>query len=139
MALKAELLRGWLEITLSKIKSVEDKEPYDISALRELQSLISPLVFAREDAKIQFLAFFLNSYINRIFMDLLGDIPDDRDKILQTIRNVFFKKISDGLQHLSESIRNGNDPLPALQDLVRSYSEAVKEINYKDIQLEGQK
>lgn len=129
-----------LEETLNKIREMKPETglPTSImSGLRELQRSVNPLRLASVDQRTRFIAFFLSSYVDSIFMDLLGDIPDDPDGVLEAIRKEFFGNVVDGFSQLLKALSGSENPLPALESLVDSYAKAVRELNYKDIQIGG--
>lgn len=135
-----KILLDWIENTVHEMETLESAEypsPRIMSSLRELQLLVNPLVFTAVDSRSRFIAFFLNSYIDTIFMDLLGDIPDDPDEILLTIRNHFFEDVKQKLDMLLNKLRNSEDPLPAVEELVGVYATAVRDLNYRDVQMGG--
>lgn len=135
-----EVLLDWIEKSLEKMRGVRSEAnspPRITSSLRDLQLSLTSLMLAEVDLRTRFIAFFLNSYVDSIFMDLLGDIPDDADGILQGIRQKFFEDIVTGFGDLLKALRNDKNPLPALEGLVESYTSAIRELNYKDIQLRG--
>ena len=70
-------------------------------------------------------------------MDLFGDTPDDSDGILQGVRKSFFDKTIMNLDHLFDCLAKDIDPLPALENLVFSYTETVNALNYHDKKLTG--
>ncbi len=135
-----EVLLNWLSRSLEKMRGSqpEVEHPSTITlSLRELQLSINPLMLAELDSQTRLIVFFLNSYIDSVFMDLLGDIPDDADGVLAGIREKFFHDIIEGFDDLLNKLRNCETPLPAMEGLVDSYITAIKELNYKDIQLGG--
>lgn len=130
-----QILQDWLKETTTIINESCDKvdSPLQImSGLRELQLRLNPLFFAKIDPKTRFVAYFLINYIDNIFMDLFGDTPDDGDCILRDARDEFFKNLIKYLNALLESLGKKDDPLPALEGLVESYTEAVNFINFSD-------
>jgi len=133
-------LKDWLKKTIADIKNANGQigPPLGImSGLRDLQLRINPLVLSNVDSKTRFMAYFLNNYIDTIFMDLFGDIPDDGDGILEGVRENFFEKTVGNLDHLFGCLEKDSDPLPALENLVFSYTEAINALNYADKKLTG--
>jgi len=130
-----QVLINWIENSLGRIRDMKPENglsPRITSGLRELQLSVKPLIFGNVSSETQFIAFFLNSYIDDLFMDLLGDIPDDADGILEKIRNDLFNDIVTGFNQLLETLKNGRNPLPAIVALVSFYSKAVSKLNYQD-------
>lgn len=138
--IEKQVLFEWIEKNVAKMRhlEVEVLPPSGImSGLRELQLSLNPLMLGKVDPSTRFIAFFLNTYVKAIFMDLLGDIPDDADGVLQNIRENLFKTIAEYLDNLIILLKNNDNPLPVLEKLVSLYSAAVNDLNYKDIQLGG--
>jgi len=135
------VLLDWIESTVTQMRTTEEGEarPFSgiMSALRELQLKLHPLIFTNADHRTRFIAFFLNAYVDNVFMDLLGDIPDDRHKILQGIREKLFGDIAEQFDRLLESLRKGDDPSPTLAGLVASYADAVSGLNFIDLKGRG--
>lgn len=130
-----QILQDWLEETVFNIKAANGQAdpPLGImSGLRELQLRLNPLFLANVDSKTRLVAYFLNSYVDNIFMDLCGDTPDDGDGILRGVREVFFEKITKHIEGLLDSLKTESNPIPILEDLVDSYAEAVNALNYSD-------
>ena len=113
--------------------------PNAMVPLRELQLILNPIVFSERESSGKVVAFFLNSFINTVFMDLLGDIPDDNDGILKDIRIDFFDKLIPHLGALLELLNQHENPFPAFEKLVSLYSDTVNDLNYKDLQLGGER
>jgi hypothetical protein len=135
-----EILLDWIENAAKKMETLNsnsDPSSRIMLNLRELQLLISPLMLAEVDKRTRFIIFFLNSYIDSIFMDLLGDIPDDPDGSLHDIRCKFFEDVKKGFAALLSKMRDSKNPLPAVEALVVAYAKAVKNLNYRDIQMGG--
>lgn len=113
--------------------------PNAMVPLRELQLLLNPIIFSDISSSEKFTAFFLNGYINTVFMDLLGDIPDDYDNVLFEVRSEFFTELVKNLDELLSQLKNDEEPIVAFKNLISSYSKAVNKLNYKDLQMGGRK
>lgn len=111
--------------------------PNAMVPLRELQLILNPIIFSEKGSSGKVVAFFLNSFIHTIFMDLLGDIPDDNDGILKTIRIDFFDKLIPNMEMLLNLLIESANPYPAFEGLITLYSDTVNLLNYKDFQLGG--
>ena len=123
------------------ISEMKDRDPTLPSSamvpLRELQLILNPLIFSNKDSSERFIAYFLNAFINTVFIDLLGDIPDDFDGVLLEIRTKFLERLVTSLEELLEILQKDENPLPAFERLISSYSDTVNNLNYKDLQLGG--
>jgi len=105
--------------------------------LRELQALAQHLPFAELTPDLRFFAFFLSTYVQSVFADLLGDIPDDPEGTLASIREEYLQAVATGLDDLVENIEKRGETQPALYRLVDAYVSAVDKLNREDRRLEG--
>lgn len=133
-------LSKWISIAVDKMRSQEGNvsgSPADMAVVRQLHLSLKPFLFGDSDEKTRFLAFFLTSYIDSVFMDLLGDVPDDDEGLLRTIRSQFFKNLVSGFEDLLKVLRDRGDILPPLQALIGYYVDTVNRLNYEDLRLGG--
>jgi len=119
------------------------KEEVDYSvltrALRRLQALMHHTLLSNVKPETRLLAFFLNAYIQSIFTDLLGDIPDDLDNILAGVRYKFLTEVAKNLELMIQELEKEQFPQNALQGFVLSYTSAINDLNLNDIRLEGRR
>ncbi|MBN1840724.1 MAG: hypothetical protein JW883_00370 [Deltaproteobacteria bacterium] len=142
METSRQVLVDWLERALVKMQGDNASagplmSDSVMTALRELQVCFNPLMLENSDSRTRLVAFFLNAYVDSVFMDLLGDTPDDTDGVLQAVREKLFMNIVENLDYLLECLKNGDNVLDVLERFVASYTDSVGELNYKDIQLGG--
>jgi len=135
------VLIDWIENAVSQMRHTDgDANQFSgvVSALRELQFKLHPLIFSNADPETRFIAFFLNAYVDNVSMDLLGDVPDDKGGILQKVRVTLFREIGEKFHNLLDRLRKTDDPVPTLAELVASYATAITTLNYRDLEQGGE-
>lgn len=128
----------WLKQS-AKTMGADSAQSDEARSLRRLQSLMNRALFADVPPDIRFLAFVINAYVQSVFTDLLGDIPDDSDGILLNIRRRFLDEVCEGLREMIVEFEKGGVPINALEKLVESYATAINKLNQDDIRLEGRR
>lgn len=108
------------------------KEPENSRILRLMQEKLEQLVEESSSKDLRFLADFLNSYINQLWINLAVDFTYQSGSPGRKILISLMRKIGKELDHLATSIRQGEDYHPVLVELSSFYQEALSEIRRKE-------
>lgn len=108
-----------------------DAEPLNTRYLRKVQDELDDLVLHADDERLMFLLFFLPSFIDDVYFNLVGDIVGVDSHTVTQARKAVFSAIGQAMRRIVEILDNGElDELPRVyQQLVKTYIEQVALLN----------
>lgn len=125
-------LQGLSRLLQKAILSLAGEKP-NTSGLREIQLFIwNERFLSSLNNNERFLMFFLDCYIEKIFFNLVGDVPY-RDGVTKEIQTQFYKELSLLLENLREKVEKKllEDAYQSYEQLGILYLDTVNRLNNK--------
>lgn len=119
-----------LKLLKQASQELTGKKP-DTSSLREIQQFVwGTRLQSSISADDRFLMFFLDSYIEKIFFNLVGDVPY-KEGVTKEIQTQFYKKLGGLLSCFNEKLQQEalSSAYPLYVRLGELYLETVDRLN----------